>query len=110
MRKTCATAGAIRLEWTDAEHDHDQLHAELQRFIYHGQTIGDLAKPATWAALGVFGLGLLITVPRDRARRRARQQGQTLRGPKFPTVRQFNRITSADGLEIRQGKGVRTRW
>ena len=62
------------------------------------------------AAAGVFALGLIVTVPKDRARRRAMRHGKKTKGPDSPTVWEFNELTAADGLEIRQGKGIRTTW
>jgi hypothetical protein len=100
----------VRLQWFDDEHQHVRLHAELERHIYCGQTLQDLARPAVCAAAGVFALGLFVTVPKDRKRRREMRHGKKTKGPDLSSVWAFNQLTEADGLEIRQGTGIRKTW
>src|SRR6266571_2671384 len=51
--------GALRLEWHRALYDNAQLHAFLGYWIYHDQTLFDLARPALWTMPIVFLVGLL---------------------------------------------------
>jgi hypothetical protein len=74
------------------------------------QVLMDVARPAGWAALALFVLGLFITAPLDRARIRGLRNGQPVRGRQLVDAETFNRLTPADGLRIRQGPGVKRQW
>jgi type IV secretory pathway TraG/TraD family ATPase VirD4 len=97
--------GASRLAWQDASYDHAKLHALLRHWVYADQSPTDLAAPALWSAVGVGFVGLLVAIPKDIARTRARRQGRRLKGPEFVTVRQFNRRMRAAGLGWMQASG-----
>ena len=68
-------AGDQRLAWEQVSYDHAALHRLLGEWIYRDQTLIDLAAPAGLTALAVFGVGLLIALPQDAARRRAAATG-----------------------------------
>jgi hypothetical protein len=83
--------------WQVRSYDHAKLHAALCEWIYRDQTLTDLAMPALWgsAAVFVFVVGLLIAIPKDLARARARRHGRRLKGPELVTAAAFHRRTRA---------------
>jgi hypothetical protein len=97
-----------------SRHTHADLFEMLRMQIYHGRTptqvLMDVARPAAWAALALFVLGLFITAPLDRGRIRSLRNGQPVRGRQRVDAETFNRLTPADGLRIRQGAGVKRQW
>jgi len=52
---------------------------------------------------------LLIAVPKDLARARARRHGRRLKGPELVSARRFNRRTRADGITFLQEPSLATR-
>ena len=74
--------------------------------------IADLLRPALWSGLGVCVAGLLVAIPKDVARMRARRHGRRLKGPELVSVSQFNRRHRADGVGFAQqmGRLGRTSW
>jgi hypothetical protein len=130
----CATSSATALyeytRWTPLQRVYlsSYLRAELMEFIGVSTTgryrllqieppagrrlIADLLRPALWSGLGVFVAGLLVAVPKDVARMRARRHGRRLKGPELVTVSQFNRRHLADGVGFAQqmGRLGRTSW
>jgi hypothetical protein len=90
--------GDRRLVWLDVSYDHQALHRLLGHWIYADQTLTDLAAPGAWTIAVVFGLGLVIAIPKDAARARERRHGRRLRGPELVSVDQFNRRLHADGI------------
>jgi type IV secretory pathway TraG/TraD family ATPase VirD4 len=98
-------AGDLRLVWADQTYAHAQLHATLQEWIYRDQTLTDLAMPMLWVTLGVFVVGLIVAIPKDVARARARRHGRRLKGPELVTAAVFNRRTAADGIGFLQAPG-----
>jgi hypothetical protein len=97
-----AQVGDLRLVWQDRSHDHARLHEALRGWIYRDQTLTDLAMPALWGSLAVFAIGLVIAIPKDIARARARRHGQRLKGPELVTAATLNRRTRADGIGFLQ--------
>ena len=91
-------AGDRQVAWQDRSYDHAKLHDVLREWIYRDQNLLDLAKPALFGGLAVFGVGLLIAIPKDVARARARRHGRRLKGPELVTAALFNRRTHADGI------------
>jgi hypothetical protein len=55
-------------------------------------------------ALGVFVLGLVLAIPRDRARLHMLEHGRRLKGPQMVTVEEFNRWSRADGIGFVTGE------
>jgi type IV secretory pathway TraG/TraD family ATPase VirD4 len=98
LSEIAVQAGVRRLAWQDRLYDHAKLHAVLCDWIYRGQTLTDLATPAMWGGVGVFVIGLLVAIPKDVARARARRHGRRLKGPELVTAALFNRRTHADGI------------
>jgi type IV secretory pathway TraG/TraD family ATPase VirD4 len=82
--------GALRLEWHRALYENAKLHAFLGDWIYHDQTLFDLARPALWAVPLVFLVGLWPATWFERKRIRVLRYGRKLRGPDLITVAQFN--------------------
>jgi hypothetical protein len=93
-----AQVGDLRLVWQERTYDHARLHAALREWIYRDQTLTDLATPALWWSLAVFAIGLVIAIPKDLARARARRHGRRLKGPELVPAGAFNRRTRADGI------------
>lgn len=91
-----------RLVWRDLSYNHAALHEQLREWIYAGQTLTDLVRPSIIGALVVFILGLLLAIPKDLARARARRHGRRLKGPELVSAGRFNRRTRADGVAFVQ--------
>jgi type IV secretory pathway TraG/TraD family ATPase VirD4 len=91
-------AGDLRLEWQRGQFDNAKMRAYLGHWIYGNQTFMDMAKPALWGGLAVFALGLIVAIPKDRARKRERKEGRRLKGPELVSVREFNRRNRSDGI------------
>jgi hypothetical protein len=102
LTEAAVRAGNRRLVWQDLSWRHAQLHAFLGRWIYRDETLADLVRPALWGVVAVCIGGLLIAMPRDLARSRARRHGRRLRGPELVTPARFNRRTRADGIGFAQ--------
>ncbi len=82
--------GALSLEWHRALYDNAKLHAFLGDWIYHDQTLFDLARPAFWTMPIVFLVGLWPATWMERKRIRVLRYGRKLRGPDLITVAHFN--------------------
>jgi type IV secretory pathway TraG/TraD family ATPase VirD4 len=93
-----AGAGDHQLVWQEGSFAHAKLHAFLRRWIYRDQSLTDLIRPALWCALAVLVMGLLVALPTDLARTRARRLGRRLKGPELVTAARFNRRMHADGI------------
>ena len=94
--------GDRRLEWQQGQYDNAQLHAFLGHWIYRDQSFTEFLRPALWGGLGVFFVGLLVAIPKDATRARARKEGRRLKGPELVTVRGFNRRNRSDGIGFEQ--------
>ena len=70
--------------------------------------VTDLLRRALWGGLSVFLAGLLVAIPKDVARTRARRQGRRLKGPELVTAAQFNRRCRAGGIGFAQRR--RSLW
>jgi hypothetical protein len=75
--------GDRRLVFQQGQYDNARLHAFLGHWIYRDQTFIDFLRPGLWGGLGVFFVGLLVAIPRDAARARARKEGRRLKGPEL---------------------------
>ncbi len=95
-----------QLAWRDVSYNHGAFHEQLREWIYAGQTLVDLARPSLIGVFAVLALGLLLAIPKDLARARARRHGRRLKGPELVTARRFNRRTRADGVAFVQQPGV----
>jgi len=91
-------AGAVALKVETVHYGSAQMNQMLSEWIYEGQTPDDLIRPAWMGALGVFVLGLLIAIPRDRARVRMLNHGRRLKGPQMVTVKEFNQWSGGNGI------------
>jgi len=58
--------GMVRLAWHDEVFIDRGLHEYQGHWIYRDQTVWDYVKAPAYAALSVFILLLLFTLPRDR--------------------------------------------
>src|SRR5487761_772879 len=94
--------GDLRLAFQQGQYDNAKLHAFLDHWIYRDQSFTDFLKPALWGGLGVFFLALLIAIPKDAVRTRARKEGRRLKGPELVPVREFNRRNRSDGISFEQ--------
>ena len=89
---------------TTDRYDAGGLHTFLLTWIYQGRRLRDLAWPPLAGGLGVFVLGLVVAIPQDAERARARRQGRRLRGPELVTPRAFTRRLRADGVGWMQAR------
>ena len=94
--------GDRRLVFQQGQYDNAKLHAFLGHWIYRDQTFIGFLRPGLWGGLGVFIVGLLVAIPRDAARTRARKEGRRLKGPELVTVREFNRRNQSHGIGFEQ--------
>ena len=93
-------AGAIQLVVDNVHYSSAQMNQILAGKIFGGQSTDDLLRPAWVGALGVFVLGLVLAIPRNRARRNIQEQERRLKGPEMVTVKEFNRWSGADGISF----------
>jgi len=89
---------------TTDRYDSQALHAFLLTWIYQGRRLRDLAWPPLAGGLGVLVLGLVVAIPQDAERARARRQGRRLRGPELVTPRAFTQRLRADGVGWMQAR------
>ena len=61
-------AGAVALKMDTVHYGSAQMNQMLSEWIYESQSPDDLIRPAWMGALGIFVLGLVLAIPRDRAR------------------------------------------
>jgi len=90
--------GARRLVWREASYPHGAFHAFLGRWIYCDRPLTAVVSPALWSGLAVLVGGLIVAVPTDIRRARARRHGRRLKGPELVSARQFNRRTGGEGI------------
>ena len=70
--------GDQRLVFQQGQYDNAKLHAFLGHWIYRDQSFTEFLRPALWGGLGVFFVGLLVAIPKDAVRARARKEGRRL--------------------------------
>jgi len=102
LTEAAVKLGDRRLEWQQGQYDNAGLHAFLGHWIYRDETFLDSLRPGLLGGLGVFIVGLLIAIPKDAARARARKEGRRLKGPELVAVREFNRRNRSDGIGFEQ--------
>jgi hypothetical protein len=102
LTEAALRAGDLSLAWQEASYAHAKLHAFLRRWIYRDRTLTDLVRRAWWGCLVVGISGLLIAIPVDLVRARARRHGRRLKGPELVTAATFNRRYRSDGIEFIQ--------
>ena len=74
-------AGAVALKVDTVHYGSAQMNQMLSEWVYEGQTPDDLIRPAWFGALGIFVLGLVLAIPRDRARVRMLRTRATVERP-----------------------------
>ena len=94
--------GDRQLEWQQEQYDNAGLHTFLGHWIYRDLTFFDFLRPALFGGLGVLLVSLLIAIPKDAARARARKEGRRLKGPELVSVQEFNRRHRSDGIGFPQ--------
>jgi len=98
-------AGAIQLAVDNVHYSSTQMKQILAGQIFGGQTPDDLLRPAWVGALGVFVLGLVLAMLRNRTRRRIEEPGRRLKGPEIVNVKEFNQWSGADGISFLTTEG-----
>jgi hypothetical protein len=98
-------AGAVALKVDTVHYTNAQMNRMLAELIYAGQSPGDLIWPAWAGALGIFVLGLVLPIPRNRRRRQIEEEGCRLKGPEMVTVEEFNRRSGGDGISFLTTEG-----
>src|ERR1700733_8837087 len=101
-------AGAVALKVYTVHYGSAQMNQMLSEWIYEGQTPDDLIRPAWFGALGIFVLGLVLAIPRDRARVRMLEHGRRLKGPQMVTVKEFNQWSGGNGIGFETTKRGQT--
>lgn len=91
-------AGMADLMVDPVHYSSQQMEKTLSDWIYDGQTPDDLVRPAWVGGLGVLVIGLVLAIPRDRARKRLLDHGRRLKGPQMVTVKEFNQWSGASGI------------
>lgn len=91
-------AGAVELVVDTVRYNSQQMQQMLSDWIYDHQSPDDLIRPAWIGALGIFVLGLVLAIPRDRARLHMLEHGRRLKGPQMVTVKEFNRWSGGNGI------------
>jgi hypothetical protein len=109
LTETAMQLGDRRLVWQQGQYNNAGLHAFLDHWIYRDQTLLDFLRPALFGGLGVFFVSLLLAIPNDAARARARKEGRRLKGPELVTVREFNRRNRSDGIGFPQTRTLKQR-
>ncbi|MHB8413616.1 MAG: type IV secretion system DNA-binding domain-containing protein, partial [Candidatus Acidiferrales bacterium] len=109
LTETAMQLGDRRLVWQQGQYNNAGLHAFLGHWIYRDQTLLDFLRPALFGGLGVFFVSLLLAIPKDAARARARKEGRRLKGPELVTVREFNRRNRSDGMGFSQTRTLKQR-
>jgi len=109
LTETAVQLGDRRLVWQQGQYNNAGLHALLGHWIYRDQTFLGFLRPALLGGLGVFIVGLLVAIPKDAARTRARKEGRRLKGPELVTVRKFNRRNRSDGIGFPQTRTLKQR-
>ena len=98
-------AGAVALKVDTVHYTNAQMNRMLAELIYAGQSPGHLIWPAWAGALGIFVLGLVLLIPRNRRRRQIEEEGCRLKGPEMVTVKEFNRRSGGDGISFLTTEG-----
>ncbi len=100
LTPTARNWGAQGLEWVDSETDRAELHRKLQRVIYQGRTVWDLARPSI-----LCGLAVLILLPwaiaADRKEFHRLRKGVVRKGPVKVRAADFNERMGSDGIGFR---------
>lgn len=97
--------GAVQLVLETVHYSSVHMNQILAEQIFGGQTPNDLLRPVWAGALGVLVLGLVLAIPRKRARRQIEEQGHRLKGPEMVSVKEFNQKGGGDGISF-----VTTKW
>ncbi|HKV27306.1 MAG TPA: type IV secretion system DNA-binding domain-containing protein [Candidatus Acidoferrales bacterium] len=95
-------AGDRQLVFEHGQYDNAKLHAFFAHWIYRDQSLFTFMRPALWGGIGTFILFLLIAMPKDAVRTRARKVGRRLKGPELVSVWRFNRRNRSDGIGFPQ--------
>lgn len=91
-------SGSVELVLDTVDYNSPQMQALLAQWIYDRQSPNDLLRPAWIGGLGIFLLGLILAIPRDRARVHMLEHGRRLKGPQMVSLKEFNRWSGADGI------------
>lgn len=92
-------SGKAKLQWERRTYNNAGMEQWLREAIYDGQKPWELLLDRAWR-VGVIVLvfGLVVAIPRDRARLRVRKYGRRTKGPELVTAAQFNRSNQSDGI------------
>ena len=92
--------GAVQLNLETVHYNSAEMERILRGEIFAGRSVGELIFPSCAASFGFLVIGLAFAIPRDRARRRQRDEGTRIKGPQLVTVKEFNRWSGADGIKF----------
>ena len=92
--------GAVQLNLETVHYNNAEMERILRGEIFAGRSVGEMIFPSCAASFGFLVIGLAFAIPRDRARRRQRDEGTRLKGPQLVTVEEFNRWSGSDGINF----------
>jgi Type IV secretion-system coupling protein DNA-binding domain len=78
--------------------DNGYLEQQLTDAIYNGKTIRDMGFLPNSLGVLLFAIGVIVVIPRERARNQTRLDGRRLKGPELVTTAEFNRRNRSDGI------------
>ncbi len=90
--------GAKLVYDSPGSYDNAQIGLYFSHWIYHDQTLFDLAQPALLGGLVVLASGLIIAIPKERQRVRLRRHGRRLKGPELIRAADFNGRNRPGGI------------
>ena len=101
-------AGGIGLKVGTVHTTSAEMNQMLAESIYKGPTPDDLI-PLAWVGwLGIFVLGLILAIRRNRARVRMLAHGRRLKGPQMVTVQAFSHWSGNSGIGFVTTQGKQT--
>jgi len=99
--------GSVQLFLDTVSHSNAEMKQILAAQIFAGQSPDDMIRPAWAGALGFLVIGLVFSIPRDRARRH-KDDERRLKGPEMVTIKEFQRRSGADGISFLTTEGRQT--
>jgi hypothetical protein len=90
-------SGAGELVLHTVHYGSTQMHQVLAQWIYGGRSVMEFSWQAGAAGLGVFVLGIALSLKRGKGQRKL-EDGQRLKGPQIITVKEFNQWSRDHGI------------
>ena len=102
-RTSCSRSSPIklssgRLVWRDLVLRPRSAPCAAPCVDLRGSDVDRLGEAGADGGVVMFLVGLVMAIPKDPQRARARRHGRRLKGPELVSAPQFNRRTRADGI------------